>query len=84
MRNSSIGSNNGGIMGSYEERKLEGVTDTPSANWLQNEAKQKLQEAFHRLNLDSQKVNGKHLASLAMEDLMQEKRKVKNVLKNYD
>jgi hypothetical protein len=63
-------------MGSLEERKVnngvvnDGMTDVPVANWLQNEAKQKLYEAFQRLNLDNQKINGKHLVNLSLEDLL--------------
>lgn len=36
--------------------------DSPVTQWLMNEAKSKLQEAVNKLNLDSQKLNGKHLA----------------------
>jgi hypothetical protein len=62
-----------------------GSTDENSAAyWLQHEAKAKLQEAYAKLGLDSQKVNGKHLLSYTLEELIIEKKKVKGELKNYD
>lgn len=62
----------------------EGMRDTPVGQWLYSEAKLKLQEAMNKLSLDSQKINGRHLALYSMDELMQEKKKVKNELKYYD
>lgn len=44
-----------------DQPKHDGTMDLGVAQWLSNEAKQKLQEAFIKLNLDVQKTNGKHL-----------------------
>lgn len=43
--------------------------DSPVAQWLMHEAKQRLGEAMGKLGLDSQKINGKHLASYSMDEL---------------
>ena len=48
------------------------------------EAKIKYQTACSKLNLDAQKIQGKHLSTFSNEDLMREKKKVKNELKIYD
>lgn len=48
------------------------------------DAKLRLQEAMQRLNLDSTRINGKHLLSYTMEELNMEKKRVKNELKVYD
>ena len=48
------------------------------------EAKQKYHQALQKLGLDSQKIQGKHLPGFSIEDLNNEKRKVKNELKVYD
>ena len=48
------------------------------------EAKLKYQSACGKLGLDQQKIQGKHLSSFSLEDLMREKKKVKNELKIYD
>ncbi len=61
-----------------------GVEETPVQQWLMQDAKLRLQEALQRLNLDSSKINGKHLISYTMEELNLEKKKVKNELKMYD
>ena len=39
---------------------------------------------MNKLGLDSQKINGKHLANYSMDELQLEKKKVKNELKYYD
>ena len=59
-------------------------SSNPVALWLVQEAKNKLGEALNKLGLDSQKINGKHLATYSMDDLQLEKKKVKNELKYYD
>ena len=48
------------------------------------EAKLKYQAACGKLGLDNQKIQGKHLSTFSMDDLMREKKKVKNELKIYD
>ena len=44
-------------------------SDSPSTQWLMNEAKSRLAETMHKLGLDSTKINGKHLATYAADDL---------------
>ena len=66
------------------DRGADSISDNPVTSWLQSDAKSKLQEAFQKLGLDNTKVNGKHLLSYSLEELMQEKKKVKNELKYYD
>ena len=63
---------------------MDGEKDSTVVSWLMSDAKGKLQEAVTKLNLDSSKINGKHLPSLGIEDLLNEKKKVKNELKYYD
>lgn len=58
--------------------------DSSVVSWLMSDAKAKLQEAVGKLNLDSQKINGKHLPYLSIEELLKEKKNVKNELKYYD
>ena len=60
------------------------VSDNPLSAWLMVEAKIKYQGACGKLGLDAQKIQGKHLSSFSTEDLMREKKKVKNELKVYD
>ena len=60
------------------------VSDNPLSAWLMVEAKIKYQTACTKLGLDAQKIQGKHLSTFSMEDLMREKKKVKNELKIYD
>ena len=60
------------------------VSDNPLSQWLMVEAKQKYQQACVKLNLDSSKIQGKHLSSFSNEELNKEKKKVKNELKVYD
>jgi hypothetical protein len=51
-------------MSPFEEKKYEGTgMDSNVANWLQTEAKIKLQGAMKKLNLDNTTLNGKHLAA---------------------
>lgn len=58
--------------------------DSPVVQWLQVDAKQRLMDTMTKLGLDGQKISGKHLQTYSMEDLMHEKKKVKNELKYYD
>lgn len=39
---------------------------------------------MQKLNLDNSKIQGKHLVSYSMDDLQNEKKRVKNELKVYD
>jgi hypothetical protein len=48
------------------------------------EAKQKYLQAIQKLGLDNSKIQGKHLSGFSIDDLNNEKRKVKNELKVYD
>jgi hypothetical protein len=41
-------------------------------------------DALSKLGLDPQKIQGKHLTGYTIEELQQEKKKVKNELKYYD
>ena len=52
--------------------------------WLQTDAKAKLMESYQKLQLDPQRINGKHLSAFRLEELQGEKKKVKNELKKYD
>jgi hypothetical protein len=47
-------------------------------------AKQKLMDTMTKLGLDGQKISGKHLQTYSLDELMHEKKKVKNELKYYD
>ena len=60
------------------------ANDNPLSAWLMVEAKMKYQAACQKLGLDAQKIQGKHLSSFSNEELMREKKKVKNELKIYD
>ncbi len=60
------------------------VSENPLSAWLMVEAKIKYQQACSKLNLDNQKIQGKHLSSFSNDDLAREKKKVKNELKIYD
>jgi hypothetical protein len=58
--------------------------DSPVAQWLMVEAKAKLLETMTKLGVDPQKISGRHLATYSIDELMSEKKKVKNELKYYD
>eukprot|EP00347_Sterkiella_histriomuscorum_P010765 403375004 len=60
------------------------ISDTGIIEWLQSDAKVKLQEAYRKLDLDNSKISGKLLITLTIEELSSEKKKVKNELKAYD
>ena len=41
--------------------KSDGTVNVDVAQWMSSEAKHRLQESFIKLNIDSTKINGKHL-----------------------
>ena len=53
-------------------------------SWLESEGRKKLSEAMRRLNLDHHAVQGRGLGSMTLDDLLHEKKSVKNELKVYD
>ena len=53
-------------------------------NWLKYESNKKYDESLLKLNLDSSKIQGKHLVSFSLDELQNEKKRVKNELKVYD
>ena len=53
-------------------------------NWLKYESNKKYEQSCQKLSLDNQKIQGKHLVSYSLDDLQNEKRRVKNELKVYD
>ena len=55
-----------------------------SSDWVKVEGKQKLEQSLRKLKLDYMATNGRDLGSKSYEDLVAEKKKVKNELKNYD
>jgi chromosome segregation ATPase len=55
-----------------------------SSDWVKVEGKQKLEQSLRKLKLDYMATNGRDLGSKSYEDLVSEKKKVKNELKNYD
>ena len=63
-----------------------GRTQEPSDNssWVQVEGPRKLQESLMRLRMDLAATQGRELQAKGLDDLMQEKRKVKRELKSYD
>ena len=65
-------------------KKGEVTSDISVEQWLQIEAKSRLSEAFSKIGLDTQKINGKHLQAYTVDELQSEKKKVKNELKFYD
>jgi len=52
--------------------------------WLRNESIRMYEESLARLGLDGSKIQGKHLVTYKLDDLQNEKKKVKNELKVYD
>ena len=81
---SEIPRNDGGNMSSRSEMRGASADDSPVAQWLMVDAKQRLMETMTKLGLDGQKISGKHLQTYTYEELMHEKKKVKNELKYYD
>ena len=55
-----------------------------SSDWVKVEGKQKLEQSLRKLKLDYMATNGRDLGTKSYEDLVSEKKKVKNELKNYD
>lgn len=53
-------------------------------NWLQFESNKKFEESLLKLNLDTSKIQGKHLVAFSFDELQNEKKRVKNELKVYD
>ena len=53
-------------------------------NWLKHESSQKYEESLQKLALDASKIQGKHLVSYSLDELNNEKKRVKNELKVYD
>jgi hypothetical protein len=53
-------------------------------NWLKHESGLRYEQSLMRLGLDSAKIQGKHLANYSLDNLQNEKRNVKNELKQYD
>lgn len=60
------------------------VEASDKGGWVQAEGPRKLQESLMRLRMDQASTQGRELAGKALEDLLQEKRKVKRELKSYD
>lgn len=52
--------------------------------WLKYESNQKYEESLQKLALDASKIQGKHLVSYSLDELNNEKKRVKNELKVYD
>lgn len=59
-----------------------GVEDLSS--WIKIESSKKYEESLTKLGLDSSKIQGKHLVSYSLDQLQNEKKRVKNELKVYD
>jgi hypothetical protein len=59
-----------------------GVEDL--STWLKYESSKKYEESLSKLALDNSKIQGKHLVSYSLDDLNNEKKRVKNELKVYD
>ena len=52
--------------------------------WLRIESSKRFEESLTKLNLDNSKIQGKHLVSYSLDELQNEKKRVKNELKVYD
>lgn len=74
----------GSTLAAEKQEGMKGTVDNSVTEWLQSEAKVKLQEAYKKLDLDNIKISGKHLITFTLEELQSEKKKVKNELKAYD
>lgn len=74
----------GGSSAAERQEGQRGTADSSVSEWLQSDAKARLQEAYRKLDLDNIKISGKHLITLTLEELQGEKKKVKNELKAYD
>ena len=74
----------GSLSNRGSEKDFMGNADSPVVQWLSIDAKIRLAETVAKLGLDSAKLAGKHLQASSMEDMMVEKKRVKNELKYYD
>ena len=54
------------------------------ASWIKQESSKKYEESLQKLGLDNSKIQGKHLVSYSLDELQNEKKRVKNELKVYD
>ena len=52
--------------------------------WIKQESSKKYEESLQKLGLDNSKIQGKHLVSYSLDELQNEKKRVKNELKVYD
>lgn len=52
--------------------------------WQSTIGKKKFEESMKTLNLDTQKIKSKHITSMTLEQIQEEKAKVKSELKRYD
>lgn len=52
--------------------------------WQSTIGKKKFEESMKTLNLDAQKIKSKHITSMTLEQIQEEKAKVKSELKKYD
>jgi hypothetical protein len=59
-----------------------GIEDLKS--WLKAESGDKYKQSLDKLHLDPNKIEGKHLVSYSLDELQNEKKRVKNELKVYD
>lgn len=59
-----------------------GIEDLQS--WLKIESVKKYELSLNKLGLDTSKIQGKHLVSYTLDELQNEKKRVKNELKIYD
>lgn len=53
-------------------------------HWLKHESAKRYEDSLTKLNLDTAKIQGKHLVNYSLDDLQNEKKRVKNELKYYD
>ena len=56
----------------------------PTMQWVKIEGPRKLDESFNRLKIDHSQSNGRELPNKSYEELVMEKKNVKNELKHYD
>ena len=70
-----------------EEQMRASLTSLPppnSSDWVKVEGKQKLEQSLRKLKLDYTATNGRDLGTKTYDELVSEKKKVKNELKTYD
>ena len=76
-----------GVTPAVEEEMRMSMTSLLPANsmdWVKMEGKIKLEQSMRRLGIDQNATNGRDLPSKTLDQLINEKRKVKNELKLYD